>query len=126
MSKSNIPELTRSFLFSAIDHAYKDAKTPLPVVRSRFEEWKQARMDAQSREEKANEDYILQYSNKRTNYETAYSEWIAQRTALIEEIKEADNGGIRQNLMAQLSAISFPEALSLRVPDIYTKYKANQ
>lgn len=117
---------TRSFLFSAMDHACNDAKAPLSLVNSRFQEWKKSRMDVTSADEQANEQYIIHYGNKRTEYEEAYKLWKASREDLLQKIKATNIIGEKESLMQELSALPIPDALSRPIPDIYTRYKPNQ
>ena len=121
-----ISELTNSFLLSAIDHACNNAKISIEIFRSRFEEWKQTKMDEMSEDQKLDEEYIINYLNKRNEYDEAYTKWITQRKEKIQNMKNTDIHGEQTILMKELHEIEFPEVLSTPAPDIYTKYKANQ
>lgn len=122
----NIPELMRSFLFSAIDHACSDAKSSFQLVNSKFDEWKQAKMNVTTEEQKMDEQYIIHYSNKRNEYEEAYKNWMTSRVEIMEKMKKTAVIGEQENLMKQLVTIPFPDILKTSVADIYTKYKPKQ
>lgn len=119
---TNISELTRSFLFSAIDHACNDAKTPFQTVSSKYEQWKQAMMDKRDKEQSMDEKYIINYLNKRNEYEEIYQQWYTQRNEIIKNIKNTDIIGAQESLLSDLSKIPLPDILHTPVPDVYTKY----
>jgi len=120
-----LPQLMRSFVLSAVQFACNDAKTPYPIVQSRYEVWKKAREDERVKSTAADEKYIVQYANKRAEYERAYLEWSKSRNDIIKSMKETNIVGKQMEFMKQLLELELPEVLTERVDDVYTKHKPN-
>lgn len=120
-----IPQLMRSFVLSAVQHACNDAKTPYPIVKSRYEIWKKAREDERAKDTAADEKYIVQYANKRAEYQRAYEEWSKSRNDIIKSMKETNVIGRQMEFMKQLLELELPEILVEPVEDVYTKHKSN-
>jgi hypothetical protein len=113
----------RAFVSSALDHAANDAKTPYQGVRVRYEEWKQGRMDKHSKQREAEEGYIVNYANRRSEYEQAYADWRSARDSIIRKMKDTSIIGEQERLMADLLRMPFPEVLRSPVMDVYTSHK---
>lgn len=116
-------QLMRSFVLSAVDYACNDTKMPYPIVQSRYEMWKKSREDKTTENNTAEEKYILNYANKRTEYESAYEEWRKSREEIIQSMKTTNVIGKQEELMAKLLALEFPDILAERVDDVYTKQR---
>ncbi len=119
---NDIPTLTHSFLTSVLDHACNDARAPYHAAKARFEEWKLAHSDNHAKDQEADEKYIINYANPRSEYEHAYSEWIKARDDVIMRMKSTNVIGEQEKLMSELLRIPFPDILRSPIPDVYTKY----
>lgn len=122
-SPSDMPTLTRSFLLSAIDHACSSFKTPFPVVRSKFDMWKNGKTEQHKAEQAADEQYIVKYANPRIEYTATYEEWRRSRDNIITQIKSTNIIGEQEKLVSELLRIPFPDILRKPVEDVYTKYE---
>ena len=122
---NDIPRLTRSFLTSAMDHAYNDARAPYHAAKARFEEWKLAHSDNHAKDQEAQERYIVRYANPRSEYEHAYAEWVKSRDTILNRMKGTNVIGEQERLMSELLRIPFPDRLRAPVPDVYTSHRAN-
>lgn len=120
-----LPQLMHSFVLSAIDYACNDTKMPYPVIQSRYEMWKKSREDKTTENNMAEEKYIMNYANRRTEYESAYEEWSKSREEIIKNMKATNVIGKQEELMTKLLALEFPDILAERVEDVYTKYSPN-
>jgi hypothetical protein len=120
-----LSQLMRAFVLSAVDYACNDTKMPYPIVQSRYEMWKKSREDKTTENNTAEEKYIVKYANRRTEYESAYEEWSKSRENIIQSMKVTNVIGKQEELMAKLLALEFPDILTERVEDVYTKHRAN-
>lgn len=119
----DISKLTKSFLFSAVNHATSDAKSPYHLVKSKYEEWKNEKANNATKDQAKQEKYIITYSNPRIEYESAYTEWVQTRNEIIKQMKNTNIIGEQEKLMSDLLKIPFPEILRTPVQEVYTRYE---
>ena len=119
----DISKLTKSFLYSAVNHATSDAKSPYHLVKSKYEEWKTEKANNALKDQAKQEKYIITYSNPRIEYESAYAEWSKTRNEIIKQMKNTNIIGEQEKLMSDLLKIPFPDILRTPVQEVYTRYE---
>lgn len=118
----SVPELTRTFMLSALDHASNDAKPVFAVLKARYEAWKAAKSEQHAGKQAAYEKYLVLYERPRSEYKDAYEEWVKARDAILQEMKITNVMGKKTELMARLLQIPFPDILKAPVPDVYSSH----
>jgi len=120
---ADISKLTKSFLFSVVNHATSDAKSPYHLVKSKYDEWKIEKSNIALKDQAKQEKYIITYSNPRIEYEHAYYDWIQSRNEIIKQMKNTNIIGEQEKLMTDLLKIPLPEILRTPVDNVYTRYE---